>query len=181
MSVDNSVRSCVSLLAISYLFLAYRRADVSAQVPQHSQHVCLDSRHVWQRRAARKVPSADVYDGGACQINDISSHADFLLQKLGSYCLTEPNSGSDAASLRTSAVRQADHFVLNGEKAFISGGGGTLPSICPFSDARRCIFSDVPHREGGTRRHYLCIGKEGIRSISSWTTADLDRCRARLA
>ena len=44
---------------------------------------------------------------------------------LGSYCLTEPGSGSDAASLRTSAVRDGDHYVLNGTKAFISGGSET--------------------------------------------------------
>lgn len=42
---------------------------------------------------------------------------------LASYCLTEPNAGSDAASLRTSARRDGDHYILNGEKAFISGGG----------------------------------------------------------
>ncbi|OYU70247.1 MAG: acyl-CoA dehydrogenase [Alphaproteobacteria bacterium PA2] len=42
---------------------------------------------------------------------------------IASYCLTEPSSGSDAASLRTSAVRGGDHFVLNGSKAFISGAG----------------------------------------------------------
>ena len=41
----------------------------------------------------------------------------------GSYCLTEPGSGSDAASLRTRAVRDGDHYVVNGSKAFISGGG----------------------------------------------------------
>jgi alkylation response protein AidB-like acyl-CoA dehydrogenase len=40
-----------------------------------------------------------------------------------SYCLTEPDAGSDAASLKTRAVRQHDHYVLNGAKAFISGGG----------------------------------------------------------
>ncbi|WP_191601970.1 acyl-CoA dehydrogenase family protein [Marinomonas algicola] len=44
---------------------------------------------------------------------------------LGSYCLTEPNSGSDAASLKTSAVRDGDHYVLNGSKVFISGAGST--------------------------------------------------------
>lgn len=40
-----------------------------------------------------------------------------------SYCLTEPGSGSDAASLRTTAKRDGDHYVLNGSKAFISGAG----------------------------------------------------------
>lgn len=45
------------------------------------------------------------------------------MELFGSYCLTEPSSGSDAASLRTKAVRDGDHYVLNGTKAFISGGG----------------------------------------------------------
>jgi alkylation response protein AidB-like acyl-CoA dehydrogenase len=42
---------------------------------------------------------------------------------IASYCLTEPGSGSDAAALKTTAVRDGDHYVLNGSKAFISGGG----------------------------------------------------------
>ncbi|GFZ97615.1 acyl-CoA dehydrogenase [Elstera cyanobacteriorum] len=45
------------------------------------------------------------------------------MEKLASYCLTEPGSGSDAAALRTRAVRDGDHYVLNGAKAFISGAG----------------------------------------------------------
>lgn len=44
---------------------------------------------------------------------------------LGSYCLTEPNAGSDAASLTTSANKVEDHYVLNGTKVFISGAGDT--------------------------------------------------------
>ena len=46
-------------------------------------------------------------------------------QKLASYCLTEPQSGSDAASLRTKAVRDGDFYILDGTKAFISGAGQT--------------------------------------------------------
>ncbi|WP_020679972.1 acyl-CoA dehydrogenase family protein [Marinobacterium rhizophilum] len=45
--------------------------------------------------------------------------------KLGSYCLTEPNAGSDAASLKTTARREGDHYVVNGSKCFISGAGST--------------------------------------------------------
>ena len=46
-------------------------------------------------------------------------------ERLGSYCLTEPNSGSDAASLRTSAKRDGDAYLVNGSKIFISGAGET--------------------------------------------------------
>jgi len=42
---------------------------------------------------------------------------------LASYCLTEPNAGSDAASLKTTAKEEGDDFIVNGAKAFISGGG----------------------------------------------------------
>jgi alkylation response protein AidB-like acyl-CoA dehydrogenase len=45
--------------------------------------------------------------------------------KLASYCLTEPDAGSDAAALRTSALRDGDHYVVDGSKAFISGAGAT--------------------------------------------------------
>lgn len=41
----------------------------------------------------------------------------------GSYCLTEPGAGSDAAAITTSAIRDGDEFVLTGVKQFISGGG----------------------------------------------------------
>ncbi|XP_022663178.1 uncharacterized protein LOC111251134 [Varroa destructor] len=47
-----------------------------------------------------------------------------------SYCLTEPGSGSDAAALTTKAVRDGDHYVLNGNKAFISGGGESDLYVC---------------------------------------------------
>ncbi|HZL40158.1 MAG TPA: acyl-CoA dehydrogenase family protein [Pseudolabrys sp.] len=46
-----------------------------------------------------------------------------IMEHFASYGLTEPDSGSDAASLKTKAVREGDHYVLNGTKAFISGGG----------------------------------------------------------
>lgn len=46
-------------------------------------------------------------------------------KKLASYCLTEPGSGSDAASLRTSAKREGNEYVINGTKVFISGAGET--------------------------------------------------------
>ena len=45
------------------------------------------------------------------------------MEHFASYCLTEPDAGSDAASLKTRAVREGDSYILNGAKAFISGGG----------------------------------------------------------
>ncbi len=45
------------------------------------------------------------------------------MEHIASYCLTEPGSGSDAAALKTTARLEGDHYVLNGTKQFISGGG----------------------------------------------------------
>jgi alkylation response protein AidB-like acyl-CoA dehydrogenase len=52
------------------------------------------------------------------------------MEWLSSYCLTEPGSGSDAASLKTKAVREGDHYVVTGTKAFISGGGVSDVYLC---------------------------------------------------
>jgi alkylation response protein AidB-like acyl-CoA dehydrogenase len=47
------------------------------------------------------------------------------MEHLGSYCLTEPDAGSDAAALRTRAVRDGDDYVLTGVKQFVSGAGAS--------------------------------------------------------
>jgi alkylation response protein AidB-like acyl-CoA dehydrogenase len=52
------------------------------------------------------------------------------MELIASYCLTEPGAGSDAASLRTRAVKDGDHYVLNGAKAFISGAGVSDIYVC---------------------------------------------------
>lgn len=52
------------------------------------------------------------------------------MDHFASYCLTEPDSGSDAASLKTKAVREGDEYVINGSKAFISGGGASDVYLC---------------------------------------------------
>src|SRR5437762_2613552 len=62
------------------------------------------------------------------RFGDEAQRAGFLpklmsMEHFASYCLTEPGSGSDAAALQTSARRDGEDYVLNGTKAFISGGG----------------------------------------------------------
>jgi len=52
------------------------------------------------------------------------------METLGSYCLTEPDAGSDAASLATTATHNGDYYILNGTKAFISGGGTSDIYVC---------------------------------------------------
>jgi len=52
------------------------------------------------------------------------------MEHIASYCLTEPGAGSDAGNLKTRAVREGDHYVLNGSKAFISGAGVSDVYVC---------------------------------------------------
>jgi len=52
------------------------------------------------------------------------------MEHFGSYCLTEPGAGSDAGSLRTRAERDGNYYVVNGTKAFISGGGASDVYVC---------------------------------------------------
>jgi len=52
------------------------------------------------------------------------------MEKIASYCLTEPGSGSDAAALKTRAVQDGEDYILNGSKAFISGAGVSDVYVC---------------------------------------------------
>ncbi|MGK2911387.1 MAG: acyl-CoA dehydrogenase family protein [Sphingobium sp.] len=60
---------------------------------------------------------------GAQAVKDKYLPSLVTMDKLGSYCLTEAGSGSDAAALKTKAVLDGDHYVVTGSKQFISGGG----------------------------------------------------------
>ncbi|HWT13924.1 MAG TPA: acyl-CoA dehydrogenase family protein [Allosphingosinicella sp.] len=60
---------------------------------------------------------------GSARVKEKYLPAMVTMENMGSYCLTEPGSGSDAAALKTRAVRDGDGYVVSGSKAFISGGG----------------------------------------------------------
>src|SRR5690606_12226770 len=63
------------------------------------------------------------------------------MEHIASYALTEPGSGSDAAGLKTTARLDGDHYVLNGTKQFISGGG--------FNDIYVCMVRTGEHKSRG--------------------------------
>src|ERR1044071_5507743 len=52
------------------------------------------------------------------------------MERIASYCLTEPGSGSDAAALKTRAVKDGESYVVSGSQAFISGGGENEIYVC---------------------------------------------------
>ncbi|WMY79239.1 acyl-CoA dehydrogenase family protein [Citricoccus sp. I39-566] len=72
------------------------------------------------------------------------------MEHLGSYCLTEPGAGSDAAALSTRAVRDGEEYVLNGVKQFISGAGASefYVVMCRTADTgAKGISTLVVHRD----------------------------------
>ena len=60
---------------------------------------------------------------GSAAVKDKYLPSLVTMERMASYCLTEPSSGSDAAALKTKAVRDGDHYVVSGSKQFISGAG----------------------------------------------------------
>jgi len=76
------------------------------------------------------------------------------MEMIASYCLTEPNAGSDAASLRTSARRDGDAYVIDGAKAFISGGG--------FSDVYVVMCRTGGEGAGGVSAIVVENGAKGL-------------------
>ncbi|MBN9331014.1 MAG: acyl-CoA dehydrogenase [Comamonas sp. SCN 67-35] len=95
-------------------------------------------------------------------------------QKLASYCLTEPGSGSDAASIKTRAELRGDEYVINGGKAFISGAGSTdvLVLMARTGDAGAggiSAFAVPAHLSGisyGKKEHKMGWNSQPTRTIS---------------
>ena len=85
--------------------LAMACPAVASFVSIHNMCAAMIARHGGEALRARILPGA------------------VGMRTILAYCLTEPGSGSDAAALRTRAGRSADGWILNGSKAFISGGG----------------------------------------------------------
>ncbi len=87
-------------------------------------------------------------------------------QKLGAYCLTEPGAGSDAGSIKTRAVEDGDHYVLNGTKIFVTNGGfanvflvfaSTDPEKGTRGVSAFMVAEDLPGVRRGTREKTLGI------------------------
>ena len=76
------------------------------------------------------------------------------MDRVLSYCLTEPGSGSDAAALKTRAERTNEGYTLNGTKAFISGGG--------YSDAYVCMVRTGDDGPAGVSSVYIEDGAPGL-------------------
>lgn len=95
-------------------------------------------------------------------------------EKLGSYCLTEPGAGSDAASLKTRAVRDGDAYVIDGSKAFISGAGATDMLIVMARTGGEgakgisafAIPADLPGIEYGKKEEKMGWNSQPTRTIS---------------
>jgi alkylation response protein AidB-like acyl-CoA dehydrogenase len=77
-------------------------------------------------------------------------------QKLGALAMTEPGAGSDAASIKTTAVRKGDHYVLNGTKTFITNGGV----------ADTYVVTAVTDKEAGHRGISEFIVEKGMPGLS---------------
>ena len=75
-------------------------------------------------------------------------------EKIGAFCLTEPNAGSDASSLETNAVRDGDSYKLNGNKIFVTNGGVSGINLifgrvqAPENSKKLTVFIVESDREG---------------------------------
>ncbi|MCT6923464.1 MULTISPECIES: acyl-CoA dehydrogenase [Bacillales] len=91
---------------------------------------------------------------------------------LGAFCLTEPNSGSDAGSLKSRAVKEGDHYKINGSKVFITNGGeadvyivfaSTNPELGSRGISAFIVEKDTPGLIIGKDEHKM--GLHGSRTV----------------
>jgi len=101
-------------MGLSRLDAAVIFEELAAADPSTAAYISIHNMVTWMVTSFATDAVRDVWAAGMCSG-----------QTLGSYCLTEPGSGSDAGSITTRAVRDGDHYVLTGAKAFISGAGAT--------------------------------------------------------
>jgi len=95
------------------------------------------------------------------------------MDNLGSYCLTEPGAGSDAAALTTRAVQDGDEYVLNGVKQFISGAGSSAYYVvmCRTADtgskgiSALVVPADVPGLSFGPNEHKMGWNTQPTRQV----------------
>jgi hypothetical protein len=95
------------------------------------------------------------------------------MQSLGSYCLTEPGAGSDAAALTTRAARDGDEYVLNGVKQFISGAGSSAYYVvmCRTADTGNkgistlVVPADSPGLSFGPNEHKMGWNTQPTRQV----------------
>ena len=105
------------------------------------------------------------------------------MELVASYCLTEPGAGSDAASLRTTARRDGDDYLLNGSKAFISGAGASDIYVVmvrtgeagPRGISALVVEKDAPGLSFGANEH-----KMGWRNQPT-AQVNFDNCRVPIA
>ena len=82
-------------------------------------------------------------------------------KKIGAFCLTEPNAGSDASAIEATAIRDGGHYIVNANKVFVTNGG--VADICVmFVQNRSCCRSPGHQRHcGGKRNPGICGGRKG--------------------
>ena len=105
------------------------------------------------------------------------------MEHFAGYCLTEPGAGSDAASLRTGARREGDHYVLNGTKAFISGGGHADVYVCMVRTGGPGAAASPASPSRGIRRGLASAPRRknsaGTASRRRWSSSRTAACRRR--
>lgn len=95
------------------------------------------------------------------------------MDSLASYCLTEPGAGSDAAAITTRAVRNGDHYVVTGQKQFISGAGASnvyVVMVRTGGDGAKGISTlvverDMPGLSFGENEHKMGWNTQPTRSV----------------